>query len=88
MVEVAGSNPAKITKIKKMASVLMAFMVVLGFILLGLAVVIVFSYIRIAYVANKFKNRIEDTVVDGVKQVIVEHGPDAVKYVKGKIQKK
>ena len=66
----------------------MAFMVVLGFILLGLAVVIVFSYIRIAYVANKFKNRIEDTVVDGVKQVIVEHGPDAVKYVKGKIEKK
>ena len=40
------------------------------------------------YKANKFKNRIEDTVVDGVKQVIVEHGPEAVKYVKGKIEKK
>ena len=88
MVEVAGSNPAKITKIKKMNSILLAFMIVLGFILLGFSVVLVFSYIRIAYMANKFKNRIEDTVVDGVKQVIVEHGPDAVKYVKGKIQKK
>jgi hypothetical protein len=88
MVEVAGSNPAKITKIKKMASVLMAFMVVLGFILLGLAIIVVFSYIRIAYTINRFKNRIEDTVVDGVKQVIVEHGPETVKYVKGKIKKK
>ncbi len=42
----------------------------------------------VVYKANKFKNRIEDTVVDGVKQVIVEHGPEAVKYVKGKIEKK
>jgi hypothetical protein len=63
-----------------MVSVLVALAIILGLI----AAAIIF----IAYKANRFKNRIEDTVVDGVKQVIVEHGPEAVKYVKGKIQKK
>ena len=38
--------------------------------------------------ANKLKNKVEDTVIDGVKQVIVEHGPEAVKYVTKKIDKK
>jgi hypothetical protein len=63
-----------------MVSVLITLAIILGLI----AAAIIF----IAYKANRFKNRIEDTVVDGVKQVIVEHGPEAVKYVKGKIQKK
>ena len=59
-------------------------LVVLAIILVLIAATVIF----IVYKANKFKNRIEDTVVDGVKQVIVEHGPEAVKYVKGKIEKK
>ena len=63
-----------------MVSVLVALAIILGLI----AAAIIF----IAYKANRFKNRKEDTVVDGVKQVIVEHGPEAVKYVKGKIEKK
>jgi hypothetical protein len=63
-----------------MVSVLVALVIILG--LMTAAVLFV------VYKANKFKNRIEDTVVDGVKQVIVEHGPEAVKYVKGKIEKK
>jgi hypothetical protein len=63
-----------------MVSVLVVLVIILG--LMTAAVLFV------VYKANKFKNRIEDTVVDGVKQVIVEHGPEAVKYVKGKIEKK
>ena len=59
-------------------------LVVLAIISGLMAAVVVFA----VYKANKFKNRIEDTVVDSVKQVIVEHGPEAVKYVKGKIEKK
>ena len=58
-------------------------LVVLAIILGLIAATIIF----ITYKVNKFKNRIEDTVIDGVKQVIVEHGPEAVKYVKGKIEK-
>lgn len=54
-------------------------------ILLG---VVVIAILFVVYKANKFKNRVEDTVIDGVKQVIVEHGPEAVKYVKNKIDKK
>jgi hypothetical protein len=53
-------------------------------IILGVLVAVV---IFAVYKANKFKNRIEDTIVDGVKQVIVEHGPEVVKYVKEKIEK-
>jgi hypothetical protein len=63
-----------------MVSVLVALAIIMG--LMAAAVLFV------VYKANKFKNRIEDTVVDGVKQVIVDHGPEAVKYVKGKIKKK
>jgi hypothetical protein len=63
-----------------MVSILVALAIILGL----MAAAVIF----IAYKANRFKNRIEDTVVDGVKQVIVEHGPDAVKYVKNKIEKK
>jgi hypothetical protein len=63
-----------------MVSVLVALTIILGL----MAVAVIF----VVYKANRFKNRIEDTVVDGVKQVIVEHGPEAVKYVKAKIQKK
>ena len=63
-----------------MVEALVALAIILGLI----AAAVIF----IAYKANKFKNRIEDTVVDGVKQVIVEHGPEAVKYVKNKIEKK
>ena len=58
-------------------------LVALSIILVLMAAAVVFA----VYKANKFKNRIEDTVIDGVKQVIVEHGPEAVKYVKGKIEK-
>lgn len=53
-----------------------------------LLVVIAFTILFVVYKANKLKNRVEDTVIDGVKQVIVEHGPEAVKYVKNKIEKK
>lgn len=63
-----------------MLEALVALVIILGV----LAVAVIFA----VYKANKFKNRIEDTVIDGVKQVIVEHGPEAVKYVKGKIEKK
>jgi hypothetical protein len=62
-----------------MLEALVALAIILGL----MAVAVVFA----VYKANKFKNRIEDTVVDGVKQVIVEHGPEAVKYVKEKIKK-
>jgi hypothetical protein len=54
-------------------------------ILLGVVVIVI---LFVVYKANKFKNRVEDTVIDGVKQVIVEHVPGAVKYVKNKIDKK
>ena len=62
-----------------MLEALVALVIILGV----LAAAVIFA----VYKANKFKNRIEDTVIDGVKQVIVEHGPEAVKYVKGKIEK-
>ena len=63
-----------------MVSVLLALAIILG--------LMTATVLFVVYKANKFKNRIEDTVVDGVKQVIVEHGPETVKYVKGKIKKK
>ena len=63
-----------------MVSVLVALAIILG--------LMTATVLFVVYKANKFKNRIEDTVVDGVKQVIVEHGPETVKYVKGKIKKK
>lgn len=63
-----------------MIGVLVALAIILGLI----AIAIVFA----VYKANKFKNKVEDTVIDGVKQVIVEHGPEAVKYVTKKIEKK
>lgn len=63
-----------------MVSVLIALAIILG--LISIAVLFV------VYKANKFKNKVEDTVIDGVKQVIVEHGPEAVKYVKNKIENK
>ena len=72
--------PPRVLKRIKMVEALVALAIILGLI----AAAVIF----IAYKANKFKNRIEDTVVDGVKQVIVEHGPEAVKYVKNKIEKK
>lgn len=63
-----------------MVAVLVALAIILGLI----AIAILF----VVYKANRFKNKVEDTVIDGVKQVIVEHGPEAVKYVKNKIEKK
>jgi len=52
-----------------------------------LLVVIAFAILFVVYKANKLKNKVEDTVIDGVKQVIVEHGPEAVKYVTKKSKK-
>ena len=63
-----------------MIAVLIALAIILGLI----AIAILF----VVYKANRFKNKVEDTVIDSVKQVIVEHGPEAVKYVKNKIEKK
>jgi hypothetical protein len=63
-----------------MLGVLVALAIILGLI----AIAILF----VVYKANRFKNKVEDTVIDGVKQVIVEHGPEAVKYVTNKIEKK
>lgn len=63
-----------------MVGVLVALAIILGLI----AIAILF----VVYKANRFKNKVEDTVIDGVKQVIVEHGPEAVKYVTKKIEKK
>lgn len=63
-----------------MIGVLVALAIILGLI----AIAILF----VVYKANRFKNKVEDTVIDGVKQVIVEHGPEAVKYVTKKIEKK
>jgi hypothetical protein len=53
-----------------------------------LLVVIAFTILFIVYKVNKLKSRVEETVIDSVKQVIVEHGPEAVKYVTKKIDKK
>jgi len=63
-----------------MIGVLIALAIILGLI----AIAILF----VVYKANRFKNKVEDTVIDSVKQVIVEHGPEAVKYVTKKIEKK
>ncbi len=63
-----------------MVGVLVALVIILGLI----AITILF----VVYKANRFKNKIEGTVIDSVKQVIVEHGPEAVKYVTKKIEKK
>lgn len=63
----------------------MAVLVVALWILL---VVIAFTILFIVYKVNKLKSRVEETVIDSVKQVIVEHGPEAVKYVTKKIEKK
>ena len=63
-----------------MVAVLVALAIILGLITIAILFVI--------YKANRFKNKVEDTVIDGVKQVIVEHGPEAVKYVTKKIEKK
>jgi len=63
-----------------MIAVLIALAIILGLI----AIAILF----VVHKANRFKNKVEDTVIDSVKQVIVEHGPEAVKYVKNKIEKK
>jgi hypothetical protein len=63
-----------------MVAVLVALAIILGLI----AIAILF----VVYKANRFKNKVEDTVIDSVKQVIVEHGPEAVKYVTKKIEKK
>ena len=63
-----------------MVGVLVALAIILGLITIAILFVI--------YKANRFKNKVEDTVIDGVKQVIVEHGPEAVKYVTKKIDKK
>jgi hypothetical protein len=61
-------------------------MVALLVVALGiLLVVIAFTILFVVYKVNKLKNKVEDTVIDGVKQVIVEHGPEAVKYVKNKV---
>jgi hypothetical protein len=64
-------------------------MVALLVVALGiLLVVIAFTILFVVYKVNKLKNKVEDTVIDGVKQVIVDHGPEAVKYVTKKIDKK
>lgn len=63
---------------------MVAVLVVLAIILGLIAIAILF----VVYKANRFKNKVEDTVIDSVKQVIVDHGPEAVKYVKNKIEKK
>lgn len=52
-------------------------------VLLGLLVV---GVLFIAYKLDRFKSRIENSVVDGVKQVIVENGPKVIKSVKKKLK--
>ena len=63
-----------------MVGLLIALAIILGLI----AIAVLF----IAYKANKFKNKVEETVMDSIKQVIVEQTPEAVKYVTKKIEKK
>ena len=63
-----------------MVGVLVALAIILGLI----AIAVLF----IAYKANKLKNKVVDTVMDSIKQVIVEQTPEAVKYVTKKIEKK
>jgi len=60
---------------------------ILIFLALALSVVLILVSF-VVYKANKFKNKVEDAVVDGVKELIVEGTPKAVKYVKSKIDKK
>ena len=57
-----------------------------------ISLVVVFGIIAIAVLILiwkivSFKSKIEDTVVDSIKEVIVTKGPEAVKYVNDKISK-
>ena len=63
-----------------MTGILIALAIILGLILIVISFVV--------YKANKFKNRVEETAINSIKKVIEDHGPDAVKYVKNKIERK
>ncbi len=62
-----------------MNGILISLVVVLGII----AIAVLFLIWKIV----SFKSKIEDTVVDSIKEVIVTRGPETVKYVNGKISK-
>jgi ABC-type methionine transport system permease subunit len=63
-------------------------LIFLGVIFVSVLVVIAGIALFVTYKANKFKNKVEDTVIDAVKETIVKHGPETVKYIKNKIEKK
>jgi hypothetical protein len=62
-----------------MVTLLTIIAIIIGII----AIAVIFVIIK----ANNFKNKVEDSVIDGVKEAIVRHGPDAVKYVNDKVKK-
>jgi hypothetical protein len=60
-------------------------------ILITLAVllgVIAIAALFIIFIVNRFRKRVENAVVDGVKQVIIENGSEIVKHATKKIKKK
>lgn len=61
-----------------MNGILISLVVVLGII----AIAVLFLIWKIV----SFKNKVEDVVVDSIKEVIVTNGPEAVKYVNDKIK--
>lgn len=50
--------------------------------------VIAIAALFIIFIVNRFRKRVEDAVVDGVKQVIIENGSEIVKHATKKIKKK
>lgn len=62
-----------------MVTLLTIIAIIIGII----AIAVIFVIVK----ANSFKNKVEDSVIDGVKEAIIKHGPDAVKYVSDRVKK-
>jgi nitrogen fixation-related uncharacterized protein len=62
-----------------MVTLLIIIAIIIGII----AIAVIFVIVK----ANSFKNKVEDSVIDGVKEAIIKHGPDAVKYVSDRVKK-
>ena len=56
---------------------------ILVFALLIIAITVAF----VVYKANKFKNKVEDAIVDGVKDAIVENAPKVIDAIEKKLKK-
>jgi multisubunit Na+/H+ antiporter MnhC subunit len=63
-------------------------MVILIGLLVTVLILVGIGVLVLMYKANKLKNKLEETLIDGVRELIVEQTPEAVKYVTKKIEKK